>query len=78
MSQALAIERDVVLELDIETNRPDALSMAGVARDLAAKLDVPFAIPEPPVVKPSGRAPAIATGSRRASSQTAAATSPSR
>jgi phenylalanyl-tRNA synthetase beta subunit len=28
-------------------NRPDAMSVAGVARDLAARLGVPFALPEP-------------------------------
>jgi phenylalanyl-tRNA synthetase beta chain len=45
---ALGIVADVVFDLDVTPNRPDALSMAGVARDLAAHLRVPFAIPEPP------------------------------
>lgn len=36
---------DVVFDLDISPNRPDALCMAGVARDLAAALRVPFAWP---------------------------------
>jgi phenylalanyl-tRNA synthetase beta chain len=44
---ALGIEREVVFDLAIEANRPDAMSMAGVARDLAAKLGLPFEIPEP-------------------------------
>jgi phenylalanyl-tRNA synthetase beta chain len=44
---ALGLEPDVVLDLDIETNRPDAMCMAGVARDLAAKVGLPFDIPEP-------------------------------
>ncbi|HEY1633960.1 MAG TPA: hypothetical protein VGF64_04325, partial [Acidimicrobiales bacterium] len=35
---ALGIEPDVVFNLEIEGNRPDALSIAGVARDLAARL----------------------------------------
>jgi phenylalanyl-tRNA synthetase beta chain len=37
---------DVVFDLDVSPNRPDALSMAGVARDLAAALGVPFAWPK--------------------------------
>jgi phenylalanyl-tRNA synthetase beta chain len=41
----------VVFDLAIEVNRPDALSMAGVARDLAARLGLPFAIPQPRVVE---------------------------
>ncbi|MBI2169488.1 MAG: phenylalanine--tRNA ligase subunit beta [Actinobacteria bacterium] len=38
---------DVVFELDITPNRPDAMSVVGVARDLAAKLAVPFTVPVP-------------------------------
>ncbi|HEX3621010.1 MAG TPA: phenylalanine--tRNA ligase subunit beta [Acidimicrobiales bacterium] len=47
---ALGIEPDVVFDLDVTPNRPDALSVAGVARDLAAFLGLPFAIPGPPSV----------------------------
>jgi len=36
---------DVVFDLDVSPNRPDALCMAGVARDLAAVLGLPFAWP---------------------------------
>jgi phenylalanyl-tRNA synthetase beta chain len=43
---ALGIEPDVVFDLAIEGNRPDALCVLGVARDLAAKLGLAFA--EPP------------------------------
>ena len=57
---ALGIERDVLYDLDLTGNRPEALSVAGVARDLAAKLGLPFAIPDPTVVEQgapiSGRA----------------------
>jgi phenylalanyl-tRNA synthetase beta chain len=59
LTTALAITPDVVLDLDIETNRPDAMSMAGVARDLAAKFGLPFAIPDPPTWTPAGDPPAL-------------------
>jgi phenylalanyl-tRNA synthetase beta chain len=45
ITQALGITPDAIFDLDITPNRPDALSMAGVARDLAAALGIPFAIP---------------------------------
>ncbi len=45
LADALGIEPDVVLDLAIEGNRPDALCMLGVARDLAAKLGLAFAEP---------------------------------
>ena len=57
--EAMGIEPDVVLDLDIETNRPDALCMAGVARDLAAALHLPFAVPEPPAFSVDGPAPPL-------------------
>lgn len=44
--EVLGIEADVVFDLAIEANRPDAMCMAGVARDAAARLGLPFAIPE--------------------------------
>ncbi|MEX2659471.1 MAG: phenylalanine--tRNA ligase subunit beta [Acidimicrobiales bacterium] len=46
-AEAMGITADVVVDLEINPNRPDAMSVAGVARDLAARLGVPFAIPEP-------------------------------
>jgi phenylalanyl-tRNA synthetase beta chain len=41
----LGIEPDLVFDVAVEANRPDAWSMAGVARDLAAHLGLPFEIP---------------------------------
>jgi phenylalanyl-tRNA synthetase beta chain len=55
--EALGIERDVVFDLAVEGNRPDAASVAGVARDLAARLGVPFSLPEWP--EPAAAAPAV-------------------
>lgn len=46
---ALGIKPDIVYDLAIETNRPDAMCITGVARDLAGKLKLPFSIPEPTV-----------------------------
>ncbi|MGH9000238.1 MAG: phenylalanine--tRNA ligase subunit beta, partial [Acidimicrobiia bacterium] len=39
---------DVIFDLEITANRPDAMSVAGVARDLAAALRIPFTLPTPP------------------------------
>jgi phenylalanyl-tRNA synthetase beta chain len=48
-AEAMGIEADVLYDLEVNANRPDAMSVAGVARDLAARLGVPFSIPEPAV-----------------------------
>ena len=50
MSQ-LGLGNDVIYDLEVNPNRPDALSVAGVARDLAARLGVPFAIPTPQIAE---------------------------
>jgi phenylalanyl-tRNA synthetase beta chain len=42
LKEALGIVDDVLYDLEINPNRPDAMSVAGVARDLAARLGVPF------------------------------------
>ena len=46
ITDVLGIEKDVLYDLEVNANRPDAMSVAGVARDLAAALGVPFAFPE--------------------------------
>jgi len=51
LAAALGIERDAVYDLAIEGNRPDANCIAGVARDAAARLRIPFAIPEVSLVE---------------------------
>jgi phenylalanyl-tRNA synthetase beta chain len=58
LAEALGVEPDVVVDVDVTPNRPDAMSVAGVARDLAAKLRLPFAIPEPAAL---GDGPATAS-----------------
>jgi phenylalanyl-tRNA synthetase beta chain len=47
LSEALGVVPDVVFDITVEGNRPDAWCMAGVARDLAARLAVPFRLPDP-------------------------------
>ncbi len=63
ITEALGIEPDVLWELEINPNRPDAMSVVGLARDLAAKVGVGFVPPSPPVVATSGLPPVTwATG----------------
>ncbi|HVC15572.1 MAG TPA: phenylalanine--tRNA ligase subunit beta [Acidimicrobiales bacterium] len=47
LTELLGIEPDVVFDITVEGNRPDAWSVAGVARDLAGKLGLSFVLPEP-------------------------------
>jgi len=47
LAVSLGIESDVLYDLEVNPNRPDAMSVAGVARDLAAYQKVPFEIPIP-------------------------------
>ena len=49
LTAALGVAGDVLFDLEVNPNRPDALSVAGVARDLAARRGVPFILPEPRV-----------------------------
>jgi phenylalanyl-tRNA synthetase beta chain len=48
LAEALGVEADVVFDITVEGNRPDAWSIAGIARDLAARLGLAFSLPEPP------------------------------
>jgi phenylalanyl-tRNA synthetase beta chain len=57
LTDALGIEPDVVFDITVEGNRPDAWCVAGIARDLAARLGVPFALPESAPGVPVGGPP---------------------
>ena len=46
LTAALGVAGDVLFDLEVNPNRPDALSVVGVARDLAARRGVPFELPE--------------------------------
>jgi phenylalanyl-tRNA synthetase beta chain len=54
-ADAMGIERDVLYDLEVNPNRPDAMSVAGVARDLAARLRLPFSLPGPQVDEVGGK-----------------------
>ncbi len=54
-AEAMGIEADVLYDLEINPNRPDAMSVAGVARDLAARMGLPFT-PLSPAVPEGGAA----------------------
>ncbi len=49
LRESLGLAEDVVFDFDALPNRPDTLSVLGVARDLAALQRVPFEVPEPAV-----------------------------
>ncbi len=54
LADHLGIVPDAVFDIAVEPNRPDCLSVAGIARDLAARLRLPFAV-EVPAVARSGQ-----------------------
>jgi phenylalanyl-tRNA synthetase beta chain len=49
LAEALGIHPDVLFDLEVNPNRPDAMSVMGVARDLAARLGVPFSVAVPQI-----------------------------
>jgi len=55
---ALPEAGDVIFELDVTPNRPDALGHVGVARDLAAFFEIDVALPTASLLKESGPATA--------------------
>lgn len=62
--EALGIEPDVLWALEVNPNRPDAMSVAGLARDVAAKVGIGFHLPTPPAAAQSIGEPVVwgATG----------------
>lgn len=54
--EAMGLRSDVLYDLEVNPNRPDAMSVAGVARDLAACQGVPFTLPSPEVAETGGNA----------------------
>ena len=56
LREALGLD-DVVFDLSITPNRPDAMSIVGVARELAAHFGTPLQVPEPRVRPDPGLPP---------------------
>lgn len=56
IAEALGIEPDVLWELEVNPNRPDAMNVLGLARDVAPKVGVRFVPPAPPEAVPAGPA----------------------
>ncbi len=42
LAKALGLDSDVVMDIEVTSNRPDSMGMVGIAREAAAILDVPF------------------------------------
>ena len=61
LAEHLGFGPDVVFDLAIEPNRPDCLSMIGIARDLAARFGLPLHLPEPLLVESGPAAAELAT-----------------
>ena len=61
ITTALGMETDVLYDLEVNANRPDAMSVAGVARDLAAALGVPFSYPDYSVERTGDSAESVAS-----------------
>jgi phenylalanyl-tRNA synthetase beta chain len=59
--RVLGLDEDVLWDLEVNANRPDCLSIAGVARDLAADLGVAFAYPPIHVDEVAGDLAAMAS-----------------
>ncbi len=60
ITEALNLSEDVIWDLDVLPNRPDALSMVGLARDLAARLGIGFEVPASTVAETGANATAMA------------------
>lgn len=67
IAEVLGVIADVVFDLSVEANRPDAMSVLGVARDLAPKIKRSLRAPVVKTVISEVAAPAVQTGSITAS-----------
>src|SRR5205085_3741219 len=53
---------DVIFELNVTPNRPDALSHLGIARDAHARTGPPLQVPQPPLADGGKRVDGLAKG----------------
>lgn len=61
IAEALGIVADAVFDLDLTPNRPDGLSVVGIARDIAGKLGLAFELPTIQVAETGQAADALVT-----------------
>lgn len=61
IADALGVVADAIFDLDVTPNRPDGLSVIGVARDVAARLGLPFELPAIDVVESGAPAGELAS-----------------
>jgi len=54
LGPALGLEPDLIVDVDVLPNRPDALSVLGIARDVSARLGLPFDVERPDPVLVAG------------------------
>ena len=72
LADHLGIVPDAVFDIAVEPNRPDCLSIVGVARDLAARLRLPFQLDVPAVERsgvPAAELASVAIGAPQACSR---------
>ena len=48
---------DVVMDFDVTANRPDCMSVIGIAREIATAFRIPMAEPKASALQPNGRVP---------------------
>ncbi len=65
-----ALGNDVLIDLEITSNRPDCLGHIGIAREAAVLCDLPLAVPEPAVAVASDKGGRIADDLRNVASVT--------
>ncbi|MBP9762403.1 phenylalanine--tRNA ligase subunit beta [Patescibacteria group bacterium] len=59
LAQVLGCEKDVLMDIEVTTNRPDAMSILGLARESGAILDLPFKGLKSQAIKPAADAKAL-------------------
>lgn len=59
LGEALGVSGDVVMDIEVTTNRPDAMCIAGLAREAGAILDLPYKELRPADIEPQAGAKAL-------------------
>lgn len=59
LADLLGLSGDVVMDIEVTTNRPDAMCIVGLAREAGAILNLPFKQPTPAEIEPQSGAKAL-------------------